>query len=934
MAKEKSLAYNMLLNGLLKVSSYIFPLVAFPYVSRVLLPEGVGRVSFATSFITYFSMLAQMGIPTYGIQACAKVRDNKMELSKTAHELFFINIFMALISYIIFAISLLLVPRLQEDKTLFLVMGAMILLNVMGAEWLYQAVEQYAYITARALVFKILAIPLLFILVRNPQDYIFYGMLTIFASNASSIFNFIHARKIIFIKPLGNYNVKRHIKQIIVLFAVSCAALVYTNLDIFMLGIIKNSRETGYYEAAIKIKGLLTTIVTAGGIVLLPRMSYYLEKGREKEFFNTCKKAIHVILAVALPVSVYFTFFAQESIRLVSGPAYAKAVIPMQIIMPTVLLIGLTNIIGIQMLVAMGRGQYTLYSVISGAATDLILNVFFIPLYGAAGAAIGTLVAEIVVFLVQYSYIKKIAGKLFTNCNWKLLVFSCLMAIVATLWVKILNIPILFSFIISSVIFFGSYIGILIWRKEPFAVEIICKVKRGLEKTLVGKYQHNNIVNKPEMRDNMKHKNYYFRNIADSFIMNWKIIIPFIILCTLVLSVLGYRQAGQIKNLTPEQQEEVDLYNEQLAAYDKQIEESQKNIETIQVEIDKLQKYIDESIYMKLEPLNLQIATAQYVVTDTLNASYIISSMTNYLAYGNIQEILEKEYGTEEAGYIREILSWPVNGNLLNITITHYDKEKGKEILKLIQKSIESYIPEIVKVQGKFTFKKLETKFYTKKDNDVTNAQNSRMDTLKNYNVSLADYNTRIASNKNSKADYIEKNQPEVMEAAAPGKILVVKYAAFGSILGIVLPFVIISLRYILSNRIRSSRELINAEVPVFPCISGGKGQRPDISLGITELKFLAQKYGADGFFLNLLSGDDKVKNIVEDITKTFKQSGISVETGVMASEDARSLEHMVKKQYAVVIVKTGENTYPQLASQLAACQKFGISLWGCIVVE
>lgn len=156
MAKEKSLAYNMLLNGLLKVSSYIFPLVAFPYASRVLLPEGVGRVSFATSFITYFAMLAQMGIPTYGIQACAKVRDNKTELSRTAHELFLINIFMALISYIILAVSLLLVPKLQEDKTLFLVMSVMILLNVIGAEWLYQAVEQYAYITARALVLKFL----------------------------------------------------------------------------------------------------------------------------------------------------------------------------------------------------------------------------------------------------------------------------------------------------------------------------------------------------------------------------------------------------------------------------------------------------------------------------------------------------------------------------------------------------------------------------------------------------------------------------------------------------------------------------------------------------------------------------------------------------------------------------------------------------------
>ncbi len=933
MAKEKSLAYNMLLNGLLKVSSYIFPLVAFPYVSRVLLPEGVGRVSFATSFITYFVMLAQMGIPTYGIQVCAKVRDNKMELSRTAHELLFINIIMALVSYIIFAVSLLLIPQLSEDRILFLVMSVMILLNVIGAEWLYQATEQYTYITTRALIFKIAAIPLLFILVKTSYDYIFYGILVVFASKASSILNFIHLRKIIFVKPLGDYHIKRHIKKIFILFAVSCATLVYTNLDTFMLGIIKGAEETGYYEAAVKIKVPLADIVTATAIVLLPKMSYYLEKGRNEEFFKTCRKAIHAMIIVALPVSVYFSFFAKESIRFLSGPAFSKAVVPMQVIMPTVLLIGLTNILGIQILVAMGKGKNTLYSVIAGALTDLVLNIFLIPLYGATGAAIGTLAAEIVVLLVQYNYVRKFTGNLFTGLDLKLLIPACLTAIILTLWVKFINIPVIFLLAISSVIFFGSYIGMLLWKKEPFVVEVTGKVKKILEKIPDRKCQHN-AINKPEMRINMKQRNYYFKNIADSFIMHWKVIIPFIILCTLGLSVIGYHKSSQIKNLTSEQQEEIDAYNEQLAAYDKQIEEAQKNIETIQSEISNLQKYIDESIYMKLEPLNLQLATAQYAITDTLNTSYIISSMTNYLAYGNIQEILEKEYGTEEAGYIREILSWPVNGNLLNITITHYDKEKGKEILKIIQKSLESYIPEIVKVQGKFTFKKLETRFYTKKDNDVTNVQNSKKDTLKNYNVSLADYNTRVASNKNSKLDYIEENQPEVMEAAAPGKILVVKYAVFGVILGIVLPFAIISMRYILSSRIRSARELINADVPVFPCNSVGNNGNPDISLGITELKLLVQKYSADAFFLNILSGNDKVKSIVEDITETFKESGIVVETGVIASEDASSLEHMVKTKYAVIIVKAGENTYPQLASQIGACQKFGISLWGCTIVE
>ena len=59
----------------------------------------------------------------------------------------------------------------------------------------------------------------------------------------------------------------------------------------------------------------------------------------------------------------------------------------------------------------------------------------------------------------------------------------------------------------------------------------------------------------------------------------------------------------------------------------------------------------------------------------------------------------------------------------------------------------------------------------------MTNVQNGKLDTLKNYNISLADYNTRLASNKSSKSDYVENNKPEVMEASAPGNILVVKYA-------------------------------------------------------------------------------------------------------------------------------------------------------------
>ena len=116
MKKNNSIKFNFIMNSLLTISSFIFPLITFPYVSRILLPEGTGKVSFVTSVVTYFNMFAQLGIPTYGIRACAKVRDDKEELTRTTQELVIINFVMSVISYTVLAVALMLVPRLREER--------------------------------------------------------------------------------------------------------------------------------------------------------------------------------------------------------------------------------------------------------------------------------------------------------------------------------------------------------------------------------------------------------------------------------------------------------------------------------------------------------------------------------------------------------------------------------------------------------------------------------------------------------------------------------------------------------------------------------------------------------------------------------------------------------------------------------------------------
>lgn len=470
--KEKSLKKNFCMNAILTMSQFIFPLITFPYVSRILLAEGTGKVSFATSIISYFAMFAQLGIPTYGIRACAQVRNDKKKLSKTAQEIFIINIIMSILAYIVFFIALCNVPRLKDEKTLLIIVSATIFFNAIGMEWLYKALEQYTYITIRSVIFKFIALIAMFLLIHQQSDYIIYGAISIFASSASNIFNFFNVHKYISLRPVGEYNFKQHLKAVSVFFALSCAATIYVNLDTVMVGFMKTNVDVGYYNAAVKIKTILVSIVTSLGTVLLPRASYYVEHGLKEDFYRITKKAINFVFLVATPLMLYFMFFAKEGIFFLSGNTYGGAIVPMQIIMPTLFFIGLTNIMGMQILVPLGKENIVLYSEIVGAVVDLAINYILIPKYASAGAAIGTLVAEIAVWIVQYIYLRKQIKDAYKNVRYGILILALFLGSIASLWVKKVFSGSFIVLLNSAILFFGVYFIVLTIAKEPLIYQI------------------------------------------------------------------------------------------------------------------------------------------------------------------------------------------------------------------------------------------------------------------------------------------------------------------------------------------------------------------------------------------------------------------------------------------------------------------------------
>lgn len=465
-----SIQYNFIMNFILSASSVLFPLITFPYISRVILPAGTGKVAFATSTAAYFTMAAMLGIPTYGVRVVAQNKKDPVALALRIRELLSLNLFMSLFAYAAFGICLILVPQMAAEKPLMLIASASIFLNVIGVTWLFQGLEDYSYITWISLIFKGIAVVMMLLFIHSEKDYLWYGVMTVLSSYGSGLVNIFKARK--YMEPARGMklNFRMHLRPVMIFFGMTVATTVYTNLDTVMLGLMKSDFDVGIYNAAIKIKTLLVMLVTSLGTVMLPRLSEYAEENRTGEFRHLISKAISFVLLFSVPVSLFCMIFADQIILLLSGREFLPAAIPMIVLMPTLILIGLSNITGIQILVPTGREKQVMISVTAGALIDLAVNLLLIPEYGSTGAAIGTLLAETAVTLWQAWLLRDLLRQILPHVEWKCIAGGLAAACAAALILQIpwfASLPLFVSLLSEAVIYFGmTGLALLLMREQ------------------------------------------------------------------------------------------------------------------------------------------------------------------------------------------------------------------------------------------------------------------------------------------------------------------------------------------------------------------------------------------------------------------------------------------------------------------------------------
>lgn len=475
---KKRLGLNALLNGIKQCCSIIFPLITFPYISRVLGSEEYGKYSFSYSVTNYFILLAALGIYTYAIREGAKMRDRQKELNRFCSQVFSINVFSAIISLFLLIVAIFILPKLSGYKSYILIQSTAIVMAVIGTDWVNGIFEDYLYITVRYIAVQIICLFAMFIFVKRPEDIIQYCIISVLATNGGNLINIFYVRKYAKIHFTFNINLKRHLLPLLILFVNSIAITIYVNSDITMLGFFESDTQVGVYSFSSKIYNLLKQLINAIIVVSVPRISYVIKNKIDeyKTLMNEIYSALNIIL---LPIIVGMFFMSDSIIMLAGGEQFLSGGIVLKILSFATFFAIYASFITNCILIVNMQEKFCLQATIISAIVNVGMNFVLMPSLGMIGAAITTVLAELVNFVIQLYFSKEFF-------DWRILNFkpilscvfgSAIIGLICTICNLTFDEPSV-KMIAAVSISIIAYMIVLVYYKNPYAEYFIEVLKK------------------------------------------------------------------------------------------------------------------------------------------------------------------------------------------------------------------------------------------------------------------------------------------------------------------------------------------------------------------------------------------------------------------------------------------------------------------------
>lgn len=407
--QQKSLKKNAVLSMVKQLFSFIFPLITFPYITRVLGADNYGKYTFSVSIVNYISYIAAAGILRYAVRECARVRDDNSKLKRLVNEIYTINVTTTIVAYIILFILLAFIPMLREYAVWIIVISLSVLFTTIGTDWINSAFEDYLFITVRYIFSQISAVILLFLIVKNQDDITQVAFVSVFGVILANILNIFHIRRTLDIYPQLTYSKSliEHIKPILYLFSCTIATVIYINSDVTILRIFSDDTAVGYYGASTQFYQLVKQLINAAFIVVIPRISNELTKNKSL-VYERYNKILTLTILLIIPCSVGLFMVRDNLVLLFSGQGYAKAASSLAILSIALIPAMLANFFINIVMIPLKLEKQVMISTVVSALINIILNFVLIPDYAENAAAMTTLIAEISMTCFAIYYCRRI----------------------------------------------------------------------------------------------------------------------------------------------------------------------------------------------------------------------------------------------------------------------------------------------------------------------------------------------------------------------------------------------------------------------------------------------------------------------------------------------------------------------------------------------
>lgn len=451
------------------VFNTIVPIIVFPYVTRVLGVNGIGKYSFYSSAMTYAALFTGFGIALYGAREVGKCANDIKKRSQVLAELMVINLITVALSAI-FVIYFAFFSSYSNDWKIIILFSLTLLSNAIGAEYFFVGVEKQGFMLIRNVVFKLLSTIMVFLIVKEPQHLTRYVAITTFSLAATSLTNIHYWIKLSDFRSLNALCLKKYIRPLSSIFSIEIL-LRYLGLgDVVILGVYAGDNAVGIYSMGYKIFLFVSSILKVTATTLMPRSAYYLENNDSDSFFRLFNNTVRMLFLIGLPISACLYLFADSIIFILGGTQFEGSVELLRKLSFFLLLSTLVNTYVFQFFYPLNKTKPIIYAHFTGLVLNVSLNCVLVPYLSYQGTFIAFAVSNLTIVGVlvgmEISFFKT-SFLLKDYCNY--IIATIVSVLLAWLCLKLMHDN---HWGICAIVFWFSYIYLLQILQDRFYLNI------------------------------------------------------------------------------------------------------------------------------------------------------------------------------------------------------------------------------------------------------------------------------------------------------------------------------------------------------------------------------------------------------------------------------------------------------------------------------